>query len=244
MLDVPAKELAAHLRELGGEVPLAERHAGDLYLAFACLRDDAKAWRELDRHFLSNVPRWIRTVDPKEAIADDVRQRLGVKLSKSGEAKLRGYSGRGPLVAWLRTAALREARDITRARKSTEDADAVSLRAPGGDPEMALLRRRSSAVFKRVFGEVMKGLPADERAMLKAHYLDGLTLEQTAKVLRVSRASAARALAEARTRIVKRVERTLRDELGNDAPRVESLLAFVETNFELSISAQLKSGDA
>src|SRR5690606_9244490 len=146
-----------------------------------------------------------------------------------GGAKLAQYSGRGPLAAWIRIAALREAHTITRRQKHAVDADDLPLRAPDHDPELALLKRRSVSVFRKAFTAVIGGLSENDRTLLRLHYLDGLTIEEVGKASRVSRASAARLLAQVRERIVKRVERTLRDDFGAHAPGARSLLDLVRS---------------
>jgi RNA polymerase sigma-70 factor (ECF subfamily) len=238
----------ARLPEEGGtaaEAALAELRPAELYLAFACLRRDEDAWRELDRAYLAKVPEFVARVERSPAFADEVRQRLSEKLAgddgEANEAKLAQYSGRGSLKAWLRIAAIREAHTIVRAGKRAVDADAVPLRAGGPDPEIALLKQRSAAAFRRAFEEVLSGLSDDDRTLLRLHYIDGLTIDEVGKAFRVSRASAARLLAAARERIVKRVERALRDQLGANAPGAHSLLELVESQLDLSILRHFRS---
>jgi RNA polymerase sigma-70 factor (ECF subfamily) len=237
-----ARHVAARLPPDDPEAALAELRGGDLLLAFACLSGDRAAWRELDRSLLAKVPEFVATIDRSPAFADDVRQRLSEKLASSsaGPAKLEQYSGRGPLKAWLRIAAIREAHTIVRGRKRSVDADSLPLRSSAVDPELALLKRRSAAAFKKAFAEVIAGLDDDDRTLLRLHYLDGLTIDEVGKAFRVSRASAARLLAAARERIVKRVERSLKTELGRNAPGAKSLLDLVESQLDMSIVRHFK----
>jgi len=240
-IHVGAADFAAYVRErlpeVAPEAALAELRAADLFLAFGCLRGDADAWRELDRSYLARTGDYVASIDRAPAFVDEVRQRLSEKLTSSanGASKLAQYSGRGPLGAWLRIAAIREAHSILRGRKRVVDADDVPLRAGGVDPEIELLKRRSAEDFKLAFAEVMAGLPDDDRTLLRLHYIDGLTIDEVGKAFRVSRASAARLLAQARERIVKRVERALRDRLGPNAPHAMSLLDLVQSQLDISI---------
>jgi RNA polymerase sigma-70 factor (ECF subfamily) len=239
---VPLPDFVAYVRsklDSGDSVPLASLHGADLYLAFACCGGDHEAWRALDRTYLVKVPAYVASVDRSSAFADEVRQRISEKLAShdtaGGASKLAQYSGRGALASWLRVAALREARTLVRGRQRGIDHDEVTLRAPDVDPELALLKRRCAEVFRRAFAEVVESLPEDERTLLRLHYLDGLTLEEVARASRVSRASAARALAQARERVMKRVERTIRDDVGAQGPGAQSLLALARSQLDLSI---------
>jgi len=240
---VPAAAFAAHLARRPAE-ELAEIRGADLFLAFACLQGDEEAWRELDRVCLSKIPEWVSRIDRSPTFADEVRQRLSEKLAR-GEGdepgKLAQYSGKGPLWAWVRVVAIREAHTMVRGGKKSVDADDVTLKASGMDPELELLKRRSADDFKKAFAEVLASLPDDDKSVLKLHYLDGLTIDEVGKAFRVSRASAARLIAAARERIVKRVERALRDRLGAQAPGAQSLLALVQSQFDLSIARHFRA---
>jgi RNA polymerase sigma-70 factor (ECF subfamily) len=213
-------------------------HGGDLFVAFACLSRDEGAWKELDRSFLAKVPEYVRAVDPSPAFADEVRQRLAEKLSGGDSAppKLASYSGRGPLAAWLRIVAIREAQSMVRARRASTGTDSLPLPSEGLDPELVLLKRDGTAAFRKAFDDVVASLPDQERGVLKLHYLDGLTLDEVARAFRTSRATAARLILQARERIAQRFQRRLRDLHGANAPNAESLLALVESQLGASVA--------
>jgi RNA polymerase sigma-70 factor, ECF subfamily len=228
---LPADDTARALERL---------HGADLFLACACLHSDETAWRELDRTHLARVAEFVGRIDRSPAFADEVRQRLAEKLvhdADGGPAKLALYTGRGPLGAWLRVAAIREAQNAKRgpANKPGIDADDAHLASPDHDPEVQLLKRRYAAEFKEAFQGVLVSLSADERNVLRLHYLDGLTIEEVGKAYRVSRATAARWIADARGKIVDRVQRSLGDRLGRGGPNADSLLAFVRSQLDMSL---------
>lgn len=231
------EHLRARLEETDTELTLQKIHASDLYLACACLHGDEQAWRELDREHLARVPQFVGRIDPSPAFHDEVRQRLGEKLLRDGDgpAKLALYTGRGPFGAWLRVAAIREAQSLKRRGKKTVDHNDIALAATDHDPEMQLLKQRFAAEFSDAFKAVLVTLSADERNVLRLHYLDGLTIEEVGKVYRVSRATAARWIASARDTIIERTQAALGDRLGDSAPRAQSLLAFVKSQLDLSL---------
>jgi len=228
-----------HLRaRMTSEEALEKVHVNDLFLACACLQGDQIAWRELDRLHLARIPDFVARIDRSSAFADEVRQRLAEKLlhdAQGGTPKLALYTGRGPLGAWIRVAAVREAQNAKRGGKHAVDADDVVLASPDADPEIQLLKQRYAKEFKEAFQEVLTTLSADERNVLKLHYLDGLTIEEVGKAYRVSRATAARWIADARDTIVDRVQKTLGIRLGKSGPKVESILAFVRSQLDMSL---------
>ncbi len=232
-----------YLRERITSVEALDKvHVNDLFLACACLHGDRVAWRELDRLHLARIPDFVARIDRSPAFADEVRQRLAEKLlhmpdeaGQGGTPKLALYTGRGPLGAWIRVAAVREAQNAKRGGRYAVDADDVVLQSPDHDPEIQLLKQRYAKEFKEAFQEVLTTLSADERNVLKLHYLDGLTIEEVGKAYRVSRATAARWIADARDTIVDRIQRTLGIRLGKSGPKVESLLAFVRSQLDMSL---------
>jgi RNA polymerase sigma-70 factor (ECF subfamily) len=235
----------AHLRERlsdeGDAAPeaLAKLHAADLFLACACLHGDAAAWRELDRQHLSRVPQFVARIDASPAFSDEVRQRLAERLVSDPDGrpgKLTLYTGRGPFGAWLRVAAIREAQNGKRRGKKQVDPDDVVLAANEHDPEIRLLKQRFAKEFTDAFKSVLPTLSADERNVLRLHYLDGLTIEEVGKTYRVSRATAARWIASARDTIIERTQAALGDRLGENAPGAQSMLAFVKSQLDLSLA--------
>jgi RNA polymerase sigma-70 factor, ECF subfamily len=235
----------AHLRErllADDEVSeLGRLHVADLYLACACLRGDAVAWRELARVHLSRIGEFVGRLDRSSAFADDVRQRLSEKLlaDESGRPKLALYTGRGPLGGWLRVAAVREAQNAKRRLKYADDPDELPLAADQHDPEVALLKRKYTKEFETAFQEVLATLSADERNVLRLHYLDGLTIEEVGKAYRVSRATAARWIAKARDHIIERVREQLEERLDQSTASPDSVLAFVHSQLGMSLRRHL-----
>ena len=181
-------------------------------------------------------------VDASSAFADEVRQRLGAKLVRTdqGPAKLALYSGRGTLGAWLRVAAIREAQSLKRRGKRTVDADDVALAVANQDPEVQLVRHRMAAEFRAAFAAVLMTLSTDERNVLRLHYSEGLTIEEVGKAYRVSRATAARWIASARQTIITRTQAALTERMGASAPNAGNLLAFVGSQFDMSLHRHLK----
>ena len=217
---------------------LAKLRSADLYAAMACAEGVADALAWFEREHLIHVGRFVARIDPSAAFADEVRQRLRIRLLLRTEGttpQLHKYSGSGSLGGWLRVCAAREARDMTgRPHEARELSDAGSV-----DPELAWLKERYGALVSDAFEKALAALGADERTMLKMHYVEGLTLEQVASVVGVSRATGARALARAREQLVDSVRGALKEACGMEDETADSLLAFVRSRIELDLAKHL-----
>jgi RNA polymerase sigma-70 factor (ECF subfamily) len=247
-LDRSPEEFATFLRDdvlpRVRSTAVEELHADDLFLVWACRAGDARAWRELDRLFLAKVAAYVSRIDPSPSFGDEIRQRLAEKLMHGrdgGVAKLAQYTGMGPLAGWIRVAAVREAHNARRDRKPNVDADDTPLVDGGDDPELLLLKQRYASEFKQAFASVLASLSADERNVLRLHYLDGLTIEETGRAYGVSRATAARHIAAARERIIEAVNGALRARLGQGGPDADSVLALVKSQLDLSLKRHFKA---
>ena len=231
----------AYVRErLSDDAPLhdlSSLHVADLYLACACVHGDAAAWRELDRAYLSQIASYIARVDSSRAFADEVRQVLAERLlpAASDPPRLARYSGRGPLGAWMRVAAVRVARDLKRAVRPADPLDETTTPVDPGDVEVAFLKRQFAGEFESAFQAVLRSLAVDERNILRLHYLDGLSIEEVGRTYGVSRATAARSLASARATIIERVRAALAARIAPSVAGPGSVLAFVQSQLDLSI---------
>ena len=160
-----------------------------------------------------------------------IRERLFV------EGKITGYSGRGPLAAWLRVVTLRVASDLrSRERPHAEIAD-----VPGTaiDPELGIIQRRYGGAFRTALRDALAGLDAEERSLLRLHYLDGLNIERIGVVFQVSRATIGRRMIAVRERIIEDTYRLLRERLKITPGELESLLRVVRSDLAISLSGVL-----
>lgn len=243
--DAFARALASVVAQDTGVAPaasLARIHAGDLFLARAALAGDVAAQRSLESLHLSRVREWVAHVDRSEAFAADMQQEASRRLlvQDEHEPKLLGYTGRGALGAFIRVFVTRLARKYKRKASEKDHSEpSEALQAPDLDPEIALLRRRYAREFSDAFKSTLLVLDADERNVLKLHYLDGLSIEEVGAAYGVSRATSARWLQKARARVVEETQRLLSERLGASAPHAASLLALVQSQLDASLVGYL-----
>jgi hypothetical protein len=139
---------------LGEEPSLAELsalHGDDLFLACACGLGDRAAIHEFERRFLGPTAiAAITRVTSAPAVVAEAKQLLRVKLFvQDGVSlpKILNYSGRGPLQAWVRTAAVRTALNLV-SRQPPDTAGVEPSEPPIWWP------RLSSAPTSRVYPRV------------------------------------------------------------------------------------------
>jgi RNA polymerase sigma-70 factor (ECF subfamily) len=236
-----ARALASVVAQDKGASPaasLSRIHVADLFLARAAVAGDPVAQRSVESLHLSRVREWVSHVDRNEAFAADMQQEAARRLliEDEREPKLLGYTGRGALGAFIRVFVTRLARKHK--RRSSEKGHSEpseALQAPDLDPEIALLKKRYAREFSDALQRTLLTLDADERNVLKLHYIDGLSIEEVGAAYNVSRATAARWLQKARLRVVDETQRVLSDRLGASAPHAASLLALVRSQLDASL---------
>lgn len=254
--DLIAARLAARLRddaELRATPGGLEAHDADVFLAIALAAGDPGAVRAFEERFVPLMDHALRRLRLPAGTVDELKQVLRFDLLVGdGAPKIADYAGRGELAAWLRVTATRRALSAVRrtGRAAREESlDDMLLEhwpdaTPG--PESKHLRAKYTAELKRAIREAFAALEVRQRNMLRQHVLDELTIDDLARLYRVHRATCARWLADARADLGKGTRKRLIAALGLQFREVESLLRFLDSDIELSISRIFHSdrGDA
>jgi RNA polymerase sigma-70 factor (ECF subfamily) len=154
------------------------------------------------------------------------------------------YAGTARLVTWLTTAALRIAQRAHKREAARETAQdrvdrlADILLSPA-DTELELAKERYRVDVEEAIGRALGDLAPRQRAFLRLHLVEGATLEGVGRIYRVSRATAARWIAEARETVWSATRRRLRERLRLSEPELESMLRQVRSRLDLRVSALL-----
>jgi RNA polymerase sigma-70 factor (ECF subfamily) len=229
-------------------LPPLERSA-DLYLACACARGDEAAIAAFVRTFRPHVLEMVARMKRTPAFGDDVFQTVSERLFLGGaQAKITEYSGRATLKVWLTTVAKRIALNLQRRkddqREAGEDEQALAKAAAldvgvgGGDAiEVALLKARFKSEFEEAIRAALGRIPADERALLLMHLVDGVTLPTLAVMNGISRATVARRIASARDALCEETRKELRERAHLTSSEYESIAALIRSELEVSLVA-------
>lgn len=217
----------------------------ELELARACARGEPAALRALEEQFLPRVRVAVERVDASPAFVDDALQALRQKLLVGPSPRIADFAGSGPLLSWLRAAAVRTALNARRphAREDAvgEDAlEALPLAARSPELELELLLARHRPAFKAAFRAALATLEPRERTLLKLQVVDGLSLERIGVVYAVNKSTVSRWLAKAHETLVVETRRRLAQELDLSGEALESLVRAMRSGIELSVAALLE----
>lgn len=220
---------------------LATVRAADLYLACAVCQRDRAAIAYFEEHFMARVPDYVLRVRVGRDVVDEVQQKLRESLMMGSEGKppkLAEYSGKGALGGWLRVTAVRTALNHIRAAGPAQQelGEEMSLAA---DPELAYVKEHAHDLFADAFERVLGGLDEGGRTILRLHYIDGLTMDQLARLYKTPRSTIARRVAEARQEILSATEALLRDERRLSPSALASVIRLGKSRLEVTITRLL-----
>lgn len=219
---------------------LASLHASDLYLACACCERQSRALILLDQRFLRQVPTWVSRIRADPSFSDDVGQTLREKLlvgSARSPGKISEYSGRGPLLSWLRVSALRVAIDIHRkthpvpVSNPAEQEEQFLRIAPSA--EIAYIKARYQGLLGQALIEALSSLSDEEHNLVRLYYSDGLSMEQVAAIFGVNRSTIKRRLDDTCSRLLTEIKRCLRQHIQLTSAQLRSLVNQLLSRFEM-----------
>ncbi len=229
-----------YLRErLTGSDDPAGLHAGDLYLACACLQQVAGALEAFERRYLARLGPSLRTIDPSPAFADEVTQLLREKLFVG--TKLASYSGRGSLESWVAVAAHRTGLTLKRRQRDHSELsdEALTWLVPQ-DPELAYLRAHYREEFQTALTAALRGLPERQQVVLRLSVLKGNSHARIAAIYGVNQSTVTRWVTAARQQIWDQLRQRLADRLHMGSGEVDSLIRFMKSDAEINLVQALE----
>lgn len=221
-----------------GGATLETVHAADLYLAAGCLGGDASALRAFERKVIDVVRVAVERA-ATSGTADDTVQLTLEKLLIGPPPKLAQYTGKGPLVGWVKVVAVREALQARRKTKPAFTSDAEAIGNTAASVDMKVLRDLHGPSFAKAVVEAIARLTADQRTILRFHTRDGLTIDQIAPMLGIHRATAARRLEKARGDVLEHTQAVLREKHGLSDSEVRSLCLALGNQVDVSLGRAL-----
>jgi RNA polymerase sigma-70 factor (ECF subfamily) len=220
--------------------------AADMYLACACVERIPAAIAEFLATFGERIPLYLGKLARNADLVAEVRQILVTRCvvgDSDKPAALNAYSATGSLEGWLRATAVREALAINReSDRNTGDADAaLEAQMPWADHEISLFKQIYREPVSQAFATACAALDAQDRALLRLHYVDGVTTAKLATMFGISRATLIRRLAAARESLIERVKAALQVASGVADQDFESVLRLVKSQIDLRLSVVLRS---
>jgi RNA polymerase sigma-70 factor, ECF subfamily len=244
-VEVPADLFASYVwsRVPPGEeadVYVRRMRTNDLYLACACARGDARAIELFERHCLGVIGVVLSRMDGMSGdVVEEVKQQLRRRLlvAEGGPPGIVQFSGKGELRRWVKVLAVRQALKVRRRTGREEPAaDRLLERAllPAGNPLVDYLKRLYQHEFATAIAEALPRLSGREQTLLRQSFIDGLSIDELGRFYRVHRATAARWLVAAQSRLSAATRVILKRRLNVNPSELSSILRLVRSGLELS----------
>jgi RNA polymerase sigma-70 factor, ECF subfamily len=222
---------------------LSELHISDIYLACGCLSGSPQALAMFDERFVREVT--FGRQYQAAGLESDLRQLLRERalVGQGGlPPKLASYTGRGPLIGWLRVTAARLAVDLRRKQKSEFGiSHKPEVPLPALDPELSYLKVRYRAEFEGAIELGFRALAPRELTILRLHYLDNLPAPDIARMYHVSTRTIQRWMVAAQTTVLHTVRQHLRQRLSLSESELVGLLGLVLSQLNVSLHRFLHS---
>jgi RNA polymerase sigma-70 factor, ECF subfamily len=215
--------------------------AADVYLACACAAHIPFAMEAFEESAGPVVDATVRRATRDASQWDDLGQGVREHLFVTG--KIAQYSGQAPLGQWLRVVALRVVRSVQRKRVDTPTDEAIfrgvveARTAEDAVIEAGLLHTYKLA-FEKAFGE----LAPRPRTLLRLYVVEGLNVDQVARLMGVHKATAARWIASAREELAASTRAIVNQTAHLSPDEVESAIRLIQSKIELSLSRLLRDG--
>lgn len=222
----------------------------ELYLACACAHGIPGALAAFERQYLAKLPALLGYLK-RPALIDDICQLTRVKLlvrTPEDRPRITDYTGRGALLSWVRVIASRIAIKQNSADKPAPDESVTdvleAVPAPGGDAEMDIIKQRHHAEFRAAIHEAFAALSPDERHLLRLYFVDRLSTYELGTLFGMSQPTISRWLKSVRKTIHDETWRLLQTRLRLAGRDIESFLAVLDSQLDISISQLFKEEDA
>lgn len=217
-----------------------EERRREVLLCLAAVHRDPDALAELERGYVRRLEPAVLRVVRDRARLEDVLQTLRLRLlvgSERQRPRLEDFRGDGPLVGWLRVAAVRFALEQVNTRHvSPTDLETAGWLAGSSDTEQALLRGRYRPHFKEALRAAFGDLERRERLILRLRFRDGLSLERIAPLYGVNPSTIWRWIERAKADVRRSAQKHLQARLGLTPEELDSLLDFAVEQLSISLS--------
>jgi RNA polymerase sigma-70 factor len=235
-----------HLPALA-DVDAAQICAEDLFLVAACLARVPGAvdqfvgstWPPLERHLRRKEPDPQRLAEMKQALL----VRLLVPDPGKGAPRIADYTGRGPLLVWLRMAATRLLFNARRDEQRLSGlGDSYANKAAAGDAELSFMRGHYAEEYALALREALAALSQEDRLLLQMSYHEQLTSQQIAVVFKTSKATANRRVAAARDALADHLRRRLQARLELSQTGLEQMMGLFSSSLSPALASELRRG--
>ena len=229
--------LAAH-----GPASRDETMAAEVVLAAACAEGDAQAIAIFEKRYIIRLDQHLGRMRLTAAQVDEIRQRLRIRLLTGAAPGIATYSGRAPLDAWVRVAAMRVAlRYLASERQPRDEGQALGALLAGAADADLVVDQGARAALRAALEQGIRKLEPRDRAIVR-YFLDGLNIDAIGAIFRVHRATAARWLMRIRRELFESVRHQLMVQLEPSPSEFRSLVRLAQRDLDLSLARVLSDG--
>jgi RNA polymerase sigma-70 factor, ECF subfamily len=200
LVEVGSKHVSASASDAEVRAFFLNLRVDELALARACAAGNNSAWEIFLTRFREKLYQSALRIAREDSAARDLADSLYADLygtnTREGQrvSKLASYTGRGSLEGWLRTVLAQEYVNRYRRNKrlmslDEESEDGAQFCAPEHAPSVPADPRLAQAT-----DETLASVPSEDRLILSAYYLDGRTLAEIARMMRVHESTISRKL--------------------------------------------------
>lgn len=211
---------------------------GDLYLACGAAHGDQVAIRIIDERFISRLPARIRRLGSAPDAVADVLQTVRERLFTGPAPRIGAYNADGPLEQWIKVVAIRTALNMHRkdvAGPRTESAWLESVATATIDATSLLIRGEYKRELEAAIREQVASLSARDRAVLRLHIVQGLSIEKIAASYGVHRVTVARWVWTAGEGMLDGLRRRFRQRFGVVPQELDSLARLARSQLSLNL---------
>jgi RNA polymerase sigma-70 factor (ECF subfamily) len=232
-----ARHLAEHAGNADGRALPPREHAADFYLACACAAGVSGAAAAFDRAFRSTLERAVARIDPAVDEATQIALVSLLVATPDARPRIAGYSGRSSLRAWLTTVAARAAFKLHRRRgdQAHDTPGGLAAALVADEPELALAKARHGPQLEASLRTALASLEPRQLVLLRLHHGKGWSVDRLGALYDIGRSTAARWVAAARESLVETARRDLRVRLNLTPSELESLIALLQSNIQVSL---------
>jgi RNA polymerase sigma-70 factor (ECF subfamily) len=230
----------AAVREL-----LAKLHIEELALARACAAGHNQAWEIFLTRYRECLYQTAAAITKDEATGRELADSLYADLYSSNSpagrrvSKLTSFTGVGSLAGWLRTVLAqtyinRYRRECRLVPLDEENEDDPSLTAPATEAAVSVDPRLEKAT-----GEALASLPPEDGFILACYFLDGQTLADIARTLKLHESTVSRRV----EKIAAKLRKNIRDALlrrGMSRAQAEEALQADVRDLQVNVGAKLR----
>lgn len=219
---------------------------GDLLLAQACAQGCREAISDFTLRFRGLIVRATTRVGFEGGEISDAADHVLMTMlfpEEGRPAGIIGYSARGALSGWVASytmrCGLRIRRDLGRRHNRRNRYLMQMVGEVEKDLELDLGRHELTSAIKEAFERAVDHLDERDRVLLHWSYVAAMNVDEIGALYEVHRATAARWVAAARSRLVGEMSRIL---LGADGEREQllELMGDVRSRLDLSLSRVLR----